>query len=102
MRGEFLGKIFMDLLSRYYLYLFALGFTVHSTKNRNNSINAYVAAVTTVADWESKTVDELAKDIDSIIPLYSKGGAKFSKFSKNNARIEQGLIHFKEFLDKKL
>ena len=92
----------MDLLNRYYLYLLALGYTVHSTKHTQNSITNYVDAVDNVANWEQKTIDELARDIDSVIPLYSKGGAKYSQVSKNNTRTLQGLIHFKEFVEKKL
>lgn len=92
----------MDLLNRYYLYLLALGYEVHSTKSNNNSISAYVEAVKTVADWEGLSIDDLVEQIDSIISQYKKGGARHSLVSKSNARIENGLIHFKEFLEKKI
>lgn len=92
----------MDLLNRYYLYLLALGYEVHSTRSNNNSISAYVEAVKTVADWEGLSIDDLVKQIDRVILLYKQGGAKHSLVSNSKGRIENGLIHFKEFLEKKI
>ncbi len=89
----------MDLLNRYYLYLLALGYTVHSVADKSNTITNYVDAVSTIAGWEGISVEELAKNIASIYPKYDKGGAKDTTLINDNNRTYNGIKHFKKFIE---
>ncbi|MBR5966622.1 MAG: hypothetical protein IK015_10955 [Treponema sp.] len=89
----------MDLLSRYHLYLYALGYKIDSVNDKHCSITDYVNAVHEVASLESVTVEELADNIDFVFDLYKKGGEKNYLLSQNNnGRTLNGLEHFKEFI----
>ncbi len=89
----------MDLLNRYHLYLYTLGYSIKSVKDNHCSITDYVNAVEEIAELEDKTVEELASDIDKIFQQYDKGGEKNHLISQdNNNRTLNGLEHFKEFV----
>ena len=89
----------MDLLSRYHLYLYVLGYKVHSINDKQNSIDCYVDAVKTIADWEGLSIEELAKDIKKIFKDYDKGGVKYSRLpTTDDGRTYNGLKHFTEFI----
>ncbi len=88
----------MDLLNRYHLYLYSLGYKIQSINDNHCSITDYINAVEEVANLENKTIDELAKDIEFICNQYCKDGEKFSRLPQNNSRTIMGLEHFKEFI----
>ena len=84
----------MDLLSRYHLYLYALGYNIKSINDNSCSINDYVNAVKKIAEKENKTIDDLAKNIDYIFAQYDKGSEKYSEFENDKDRTRNGIKHF--------
>lgn len=89
----------MNLLSRYHLYLYSLGYSIKSIDDKHCSITDYTNAVEKIACTEKTTVENLADKIELIFQQYSKGGEKNSLLPQNdNERILKGLEHFKEFI----
>ncbi len=90
----------MDLLNRYHLYLYALGYKIESVNDTHCSITDYVNAVIKISEWETKSVEELAENIEIIFQQYDKDGEKHSKLPDNDdGRTFNGLKHFKEFIE---
>ncbi len=88
----------MDLINRFHLYLYSLGYEVKSVYNKNNTITDYVNAVLDIAKKEKMTVDALAKGINTVAPQY-ESGAKSATIPQNNKRTISGLNHFKDFIN---
>lgn len=89
----------MDLLNRYHLYLYSLGYSIKSINDNHCSITDYVNAVEYIAHLENMTIDELAKNINAVYSQYDKDGDKHNLLPHdNNNRTLNGLKHFKEFI----
>ena len=88
----------MDLLNRYHLYLYVLGYKIQSIDDNHCSITDYVNAVEYITQLENKTIDELAKSIDLVYSQYAKGGEKHKLLPQDNNRTINGLKHFKDFI----
>lgn len=89
----------MDLLNRYHLYLYSLGYKIQSIDDNHCSITDYINAVEYIAQQENTSVEYLAENINTIFEQYSKSGEKHSQLSQDdNNRTLKGLEHFKEFV----
>ncbi len=89
----------MDLLNRYHLYLYSLGYKIASVDDEHCSITNHINAVEFIADLEKKSIEELAENIDTIYAQYDKEGEKNNLLpQENNGRTLNGLKHFKEFI----
>lgn len=88
----------MDLLNRYHLYLYALGYKIQSVDDNHCSITDYVNAVEYISEQEKITVEELSDKIDFIFQQYDKNGPKNNCLPQDNNRTLNGIKHFKEFI----
>lgn len=89
----------MDLLNRYHLYLYSLGYSIKDITDNHCSITDYVNAVEYIAQKENKTVNELANVIGAVYSQYDECGEKHNLLSQDdNNRTLNGLKHFKEFI----
>ncbi len=89
----------MDLLNRYHLYLYSLGYKIQSVDDTHCSITDYINSVEKIAELENKTIEEIAENIGEIFDTFSEGGGKNNLLPNNdNNRILKGLEHFKEFI----
>ena len=89
----------MDLLNRYHLYLYSLGYKIQSVDDNHSSITDYVNAVEYIAQKENKTIEELAENITPVFLQYDNNGEKHNLLPQdNNNRTLNGLKHFKEFI----
>lgn len=89
----------MDLLNRYHLYLYSLGYKIQSVDDTHCSITDYINSVEKIAELENKTIEEIAENIGEIFDTFSEGGSKNNLLPNNdNNRILKGLEHFKEFI----
>ena len=89
----------MDLLNRYHLYLYSLGYKIQSVDDNHSSITDYINAVEYIAQKENKTIEELAENITTVFLQYDDNGEKHNLLPQdNNNRILNGLKHFKEFI----
>ncbi|MBR6296423.1 MAG: hypothetical protein IKR40_08110 [Treponema sp.] len=90
----------INLLNRYHLYLYSLGYEIKKINDNHCTITDYTDAVQVICDLEHKNVEELAKCVSEIFSDYDKGGSKNSLLSQsNNNRTLNGLRHFKEFIE---
>ena len=89
----------MDLLNRYHLYLYSLGYKIQSIDDKHCSITDYVNAVEFISEQENMSVEELAENIELIFQQYDKNGEKQNLLPQdNNNRTLNGIKHFKEFV----
>ena len=88
----------MDLLNRYHLYLYSLGYKINSINDNHCTITDYINSIKTISKIENKTVENLASEIEEIFQEYKEGGKKHNKLPQNNNRTLKGLEHFKEFI----
>ena len=88
----------MDLLNRYYLYLYILGYKISSIDDKHCSITDYINGVERIAALEKKSIEDLAKDIENLYSQYEVNGEKHHSLPQDNNRTLNGLKHFKEFV----
>ena len=74
----------MDLLNRYHLYLYSLGYSIKSVNDKHCSITDYINAVEYIAEKENKSIEELANNIDIIFQQYDYSGEKHNQLPQNN------------------
>ena len=81
----------------FYAYLVAKGYKEYAPCGRKSTVYSYCNRIDLISDLEGMTWEELATNIDSVLPKYDVGGPHEDIGKKSNRTGINALRAFAEF-----
>ena len=85
------------MLKLYKNWLIQKGYSTTTQNNKPSTVYDYTTSIVRVCNWESKTIEQLAESISTILPQYTIGEHSARGRMKSRA-VRCGLRQFNKFV----